>query len=105
MKKWNFSVIVFAAPALIFTMSGLQSAIGADAPVKVEKAGKTASSAETKMMNKADRAPKTKTMPNKIDKTKAKEGALAEPFVPGGAAITTATSNNTPEKLKTNTGK
>ena len=40
MKKWNLSVIMFAVAAFIFTMSGMQPAIGADAPGKVEKTGK-----------------------------------------------------------------
>lgn len=96
MKKWNLSIIIFAGAAFIFTMSGMQPAIGADAPRKVEKAGKTASSAETKMMNKTDKAPKTKTIPNKVDKAKAKTGPAAQPFVPGASPVNAAISDGTP---------
>lgn len=91
MKKWNISAMIFAVAAFIFTIPGMQPAIGADAPGKVEKAGKATSSAETKMM-KTGKAPKTKTMPNKVDKTKAKTGAAAQPFIPGGSSLSAATT-------------
>ena len=74
MKKLNIAVIVFAAAAFIFAASGIQVAFGEEQP-KTEKIGKSASSAETKMMNKTDKAPKTKTMPNGADKAKVKAGA------------------------------
>lgn len=72
MKRWhrslNITVIVLAAAAFVFAASGMQPAIAAD------ELGKTASSAETKMMNKTDKAPKSKTMGNGADKVKAKGG-------------------------------
>jgi hypothetical protein len=78
MKKLNMAVIVIAAAAFIFTASGIQVVFAADEPPKTEKVGKTSSSAETKMMNKTDKTPKTKTMPNGANKTKVKAGATTK---------------------------
>lgn len=100
MKKWKLAVSMIAVAAFVFTMSGMRPVIAADAPGKVEKAGETDSLAETKMMNKMDKAPKPKTVPKKVDKTEAKEGALAEPFVPGGSSLSSAISE-TPNTSET----
>jgi hypothetical protein len=78
MKKLNIVVVVFAAAAFLFAAAGTQVALGADAPAKIDKIGKSTSSAETKMMNKTDKAPKTKTKPNGADKAKVKAGAAAK---------------------------
>jgi len=78
MKKMNMAVIIFTAAALLFTASGIRVAFGADTPAKAETIGKTTSSAETKMMNKTDKTPKTKTMPNGADKAKVKAGATTK---------------------------
>ncbi|MEN6624370.1 MAG: hypothetical protein ABFD50_22840 [Smithella sp.] len=77
-RKLNIAVIIFAAAAFVFAASGIQAAFGADTPAKIDKIGKTTNSAETKMMNKTDKAPKTKTMPNGADKAKVKAGATTK---------------------------
>lgn len=78
MKKVKIAVIVFAAAAFVFATSGIQVAFGADAPAKIDKVGKSTSSAETKMMNKTDKAPRTKTKPNGADKGKVKAGTATK---------------------------
>ena len=78
----HIAVIVLVAAAFIFMASGMQPAFADDTP-KIEKAGKTGSSAETKMMNKQDKTPKAKTMTNG-DKAKVKTGLDAK----GGDDVT-----------------
>lgn len=78
MKKLNIAVTIFAAAAFIFGASGVQVALGVDEPPKTEKIGNKTSSAETKMMNKTDKTPKTKAMSNGADKAKVKAGAATK---------------------------
>ena len=92
----NIAIIVFAVAAFIFAASGIQMAFGADEPSKTEKIGKTTSSAETKMMNKSDKAPKTKTMGNGADKAKIKTGAEAK----GGDDVTLKKGGKTTDAVK-----
>lgn len=81
--RFNIAVLVFVAVAFIFAVPYVQLASADDIP-KVEKAGKTGSSAETKMMNKQEKTPKAKTMGNGADKAKVKTGAEAK----GGDDVT-----------------
>ncbi len=81
--RFCIAIFVFAAAALIFAVPYVQLASAEDIP-KTEKAGKTGSSAETKMMNKQEKTPKVKTMGNGADKAKVKTGAEAK----GGDDVT-----------------
>lgn len=73
MKRWlygmHMAVIALVGAAFVLATP----ALGIE-PAKTEKAGKSASSAETKMMNKTDKAPKAKTAGNGADKVKIKAG-------------------------------
>ena len=71
MKRWSYgihiAVIVLVGAAFIFAAPAF-----GDEPAKTEKIGKSANSAETKMMNKTDKAPKAKTAGNGAEKAKVK---------------------------------
>jgi hypothetical protein len=90
------SVIFLVAAAFILAAPAIQPAFAADDTPKVEKAGKTGSSAETKMMNKQDKTPKVKTQGNGAVKEKVKTGADAK----GGDDVTLKKGGKTTNAVK-----
>lgn len=76
MKKLNITVIVFAGAAFVFLRRPeCRRHLGSTLLRRSKRSVKQPVPQETKIMNKTDKTPKAKTMPNGADKAKGKAGA------------------------------